>query len=121
MNHFSAEVGEIDDGEIAGIGHFIRPVHGGCKQRGMLIGVFAFIDGGWSGTGTECVTVLRSILRGGPGLRIGLRVDGGMVVFIAVRISSCLALDLFIAVKTVYPSPPLGKPGFRWRWAVKRR
>ena len=121
MNYLSTEVGKIDDGEIGGISHLVRPVHGGCKQRAMIVGVFVFIDGRRSGTGTEYVTVLRSILRRGLGLRIAVRVDGGLVVLIAVRISSCFAFDLFIAVKPIYPSSPLGKPGFMWRWAIMRR
>lgn len=73
MNHFRTEVGEIDDGEIgADVGHVVRdhlgPAHGGRKQWGMIAGIFAFIDGGGSGTGTERVSVLRSVLRRGPGL-----------------------------------------------------
>jgi hypothetical protein len=122
MDYFSTEVGEVDDWEIGGIIHFVRdhlgPVHGGCKQRGMIVGVLAFVDGRGSGAGTEWVSILRGILRHGLGLRIAIRIDGGLVVLIGVRISSCLALDLFIAVKTVYPSSPLGKPGLRWRWAM---
>jgi hypothetical protein len=108
-------------GRSANVGYIIRdhlrPVHGGRKQRGMIAGVLAFIDGGWSGTGTERVSVLWSVLRRGLGLGIAVRVDGGVVVLIGVRIRSCLALDLFIAVKTVYPSSPLSNPGFMWRWA----
>jgi hypothetical protein len=72
MSNFSTEVGEIDDGEIGGISHFVRdhlgPVHGGCKQRSMIVGIFAFIDGRRSGAGTGCVSVLRSVLRHGLGL-----------------------------------------------------
>jgi hypothetical protein len=125
VNHFRTKVGEIDNRKIVvDIGHIIRdhfrPAQGRRKQRGMIAGVFAFIDGGWSGTGTERVSVLRSVLRRGLGLGIAVRVDGGVVVLIGVRIRSCLALDLFIAEKTIYSSSPLSNPGFMWRWAMMR-
>lgn len=120
MNDFCTEVGEIDNGEIVcDVGDIIRdhlrPAHGGRKQRGMIAGVFAFIDGGRSGTGAERVSVLRNVFRRGLCLGIGVRVDGRVVVLIGVRIRSCLAFDLIITVKTVYPSSPLSNPSFMWR------
>ena len=120
MNDFCTEVGEIDNGDIVcDVGDIIRdhlrPAHGGRKQRGMIAGVFAFIDGGRSGTWAERVSVLRNVFRRGLCLGIGVRVDGRVVVLIGVRIRSCLAFDLIIAVKTVYPSSPLSNPSFMWR------
>ena len=86
----------------------------------MIPGVFAFIDGGGCGTGTERMSVLGSILRRGLGLGIAVRIDGGVIILIGVRIRSCFTLDLFIAVKTVYSSSPLSNPGFRRRCVLMR-